>query len=527
VGTIGSSKNAVAAGNSGLASARTRTPGIGGTLVGVGITFAFIAGCKSSAGESGSSGTGGDGGPPPACVPSANSGPVADTCGVFVSSEHGDDTNGKGTQAAPYKSIGKALTKGSTIYVCAGTTPYSEPLSLDTAVTLFGALDCGTWGYNAAKKTQLTAAADMVPLTLASTASGSEVQDCAITAADATTAGGSSIAVIADGVTASLTRTDVIAGNGKAGVPGTTPTTSVGPTDPTDPTIAGNPGNPACMATSQELGGAAVTNPRCNSIGGAGGIGEVSSGSNGDASPPTPQTAQGGQGQPSNDMGMWSCVVGAGSIGANGGTGTSGLGAQAGDLGALDAKSGYTGIAGKPGGAGSPGQGGGGGGGAKGKMMCAGASGGSGGAGGCGGNGGTGGQPGGSSIGIANLGATLAFDAVRITVGVGGKGGDGAPGQGGGVGGKGGSGGLGDPTAPATAAACDGGNGGPGGTGGQGGGGRGGHAIGIAYTGMTAPSTMGVSFMNQGTPGQGGTGDDSNNNMGDGAKGVGADVQEF
>ena len=165
----------------------------------------------------------GDGGPSPACVPSLNSGSVADMCGVFVSSEHGDDTNGKGTQAAPYKSITKALTKGSTIYACAGTTPYSEALSLDTEVTLFGALDCGTWGYDAANKTQLTALSDMVPLTLASTAGGSAVEDFSIMAADATAVAGSSIAVLDDGATASFTRTDITAGKGADGAAGMTP----------------------------------------------------------------------------------------------------------------------------------------------------------------------------------------------------------------------------------------------------------------------------------------------------------------
>ncbi len=152
-------------------------------------------------GDSGSDGgDGGEAGPPPSCIPSMNSEPVAATCGVFVSSEKGDDTNGKGTPTSPYKTIGHALAKNAaTIYACAGTTPYSEALSVDQKVTLFGALDCGTWKYDAANKTQLTALADMVPLTLSSSsASGTEVEDFAITAADATVAGGSSIAVLDD-----------------------------------------------------------------------------------------------------------------------------------------------------------------------------------------------------------------------------------------------------------------------------------------------------------------------------------------
>jgi hypothetical protein len=469
----------------------------------------------------------GGGGPTPACIPSQNAGAVADSCGVFVSSTTGSDTAGKGTQAAPYATITAALAKGSsaTIYACAGTKAYAEALAVDTKVTLFGALDCGTWAYDAAKKTQLTAPADMVPLTLSSSASGTEVDDFAITAVDATVASGSSIAVIANSVMASFERTDITASNGMAGIAGTTPTTTVGPTDPTDTSIAGTVGTPACMSTSQQFGGAPVTNPLCASTGGAGGEGFVGSGGDGQASPATPQTALGGQGQPSSDMGTWSCIVGAGTIGGNGGTGMPGTGATSSDLGTLGSTAlYYTGVAGQPGGSGMPAQGGGGGGGAKGQTMCAGASGGSGGAGGCGGNGGGGGQPGGASLGVVSLGATLAFDTVTITVGTGGTGGDGAAGEGGGIGGKGGSGGIGAPNPTSTLAACDGGNGGQGGKGGQGGGGRGGHAIGIAYTGTTAPSTKGVTFSNQGTPGMGGTG---GNSTGNGAAGVAANTQGF
>ena len=87
---------------------------------------------------------------------------------------------------------------------------------------------------------------------------------------------------------------------------------------------------------------------------------------------------------------------------------------------------------------------------------------------------------------------------------------------------------LGDNNAPATASCVRRWQRRAGGAGGQGGGGRGGHAIGIAYTGMTAPSTMGVSFPKKGTAGMGGAGDDSMTGItGNGAAGVAADVQGF
>ena len=105
-----------------------------------------------------------------------------------------------------------------------------EAVTVDQTVTLFGALDCATWAYDAAKKTQLTAAADAVPLTLASTAGGSEVHDFAITAADASTAGGSSIAVIDDGASVVLDGVSVIAGAGAPGAPGAAQTQVMTPT---------------------------------------------------------------------------------------------------------------------------------------------------------------------------------------------------------------------------------------------------------------------------------------------------------
>src|SRR5262249_52460453 len=96
---------------------------------------------------------------------------------------------------------------------------YSEALSLDKAVTLFGALDCTTWAYDAAKRTQLAAAANAVPMALTGAASRSAIHDFAISAADATTAGGSSIPALAQrGVT--LENVDLIAGKGAAGAAG-------------------------------------------------------------------------------------------------------------------------------------------------------------------------------------------------------------------------------------------------------------------------------------------------------------------
>jgi hypothetical protein len=356
-------------------------------------------------------------------------------------------------------------------------------------------------------------------------ATGIEVRDFVIQAASAMMDGGSSIAVVADGATASLLRVDVIAGDGKAGLNGTTPSTDVGSSDPADATIVGNKGQAACLDMVAEFGGAAKDNSHCPNanggpLGGTGGIGQVANGGFGDAIVVNAQTAKGGTGQP--NIGMWSCIAGdgLGTTGSSGNPGSAGIGSSgATSLGSLS-KQGYQGVDGKDGGLGLPGQGGGGGGGAKGKVNCAGASGGSGGAGGCGGFGGLGGKAGGSSFGILNIKATLSFDTVTVTLGMGGKGGDGGDGEFGGAGGNGGSGGAGN----GTNAACSGGNGGAGGQGGKGGGGRGGHAVGVAYTGMTAPSTTGVTFKGKGAAGPGGAGADAAHNGDAGALG---DVQGF
>jgi hypothetical protein len=497
----------------------------------VGCVFSRANDCEGNleCTEPGSGTAGSGGGTPAGCVPSENKDPVEDTCGVFVSSKLGADENA-GTKSAPVKTLQQAVdkAKGRPVYACAEDLAGSVMLA--SGSDIYGGLDCTKeWAYvGATKKSTLVGDADKPAVVTEVTASGASIADFTIQAADAIADGGSSIAMLVDGAAVGLTRCDLVAGRGKAGAEGDTPMDPVGPTNPDDPMIVGNKGNDACMSTSSQLGGDAKENAVCPAanggpIGGAGGQGAVLNGGNGDVNPATMQTALGGVGQPSMDpMNTWDCVPGSGlgNAGAKGAAGGPGVGAKDTELGTLD-KTGYVGVSGQPGSAGRSGQGGGGGGGAKGKTMCAGASGGGGGAGGCGGKGGTGGKPGGSSIGLVSLNATLTFDTVTIKVGTGGSGGDGGDGQGGGSGGKGGTGGNG--SANGLSDACDGGKGGQGGQGDKGGGGRGGHAIGIAYTGTSMPSTEGVTFT-RGTPGPGGKGADA---MHDGDPGVQADVQVF
>jgi hypothetical protein len=438
--------------------------------------------------------------------------------GVFVA-KSGDDMNG-GSMGAPVATLAKAVELAAAgtdkrVYACA--EEFQEAVAIPAGVTVYGGLDCasGSWKYvGDTTKTVIAPAADMVPLTLLGGADTTTISDVEARAMDATMPGGSSIAAIADGPTASLVRVRLVAGAGLDGTNGTTPD-PIGPTDPNDPAIKGNDGAAACTIAMETPGGLAKTNDLCaTSIGGNGGNGMETSGTAGADGQPLPD--------PNPDLwglGGAGASTGACKGGGYGNVGSDGMPGSGGStLGTLSA-TGIVGASGAAGGAGMPGQGGGGGGGAKGKAGCAGASGGSGGAGGCGGPGGLGGQAGGSSIALVSVGASLTLTDVTMKVSVGGKGGDGGDGQNGSVGGFGGIGGAG---VSGTFKGCTGGEGGVGGFGGKGGGGRGGHSLGIAYMGGSAP-TSGFT-VELGMPGPGGAGAEG---AGMGMPGVQADTQQF
>lgn len=505
-------------------------------LLAMALSFASAAGCYSVSGDcnlfncsngggSGGSGTGGNGGNggsggsvPEGCVPKDAPGPVADGCGIFVATT-GADAN-VGSKASPLQTLQAAITRAKEgekrVYACAET--FAESFTVDADVTIFGGLDCTQgWAYAPTTRTNWTADPDKVPVHIAGAVSLT-MADVDITAADAMVPGGSSIAIIAESMASlSLTRSAVSSGQAAAGAdgesfPGTAADGAVGST-----------GVDAC------LGPQAITPPapvnRCgdvDSAGGSGGISEAVQGSAGNAGLPQ-LSDNGGAGEVAS-----ACKLG--TAGADGMDGESGDGATG--LGAID-ESGYVGLAGKSGTPGTVAQGGGGGGGSKGGSgsgKCAdatnasGASGGSGGSGGCGGQGGNGGKPGGSSIGILSLGATLAFNETTITAKSGGAGGSGSDGQIGGLGAPGGNGGTVPPAATLLKAGCKGGPGGNGGTGGKGGGGLGGHSIGIAHTGVPPETAGALIFV--ASPGEGGAGDGMSTTT-KGEKGVAKDLQAF
>jgi hypothetical protein len=502
------------------------------TLVSLGLVAvaatAHASGCRTSGcnvdpdcSDATATGGGGGTGPTPTdCIPATNhetnGGPVKDECGYFVRLSGNDVDNDGTAKARPFATIARAIEAATVerkpIYLCAEIFP--EAVNVPKGMEIYGGLNCAaSWIYiGATKKTTIAPDPDLVPIKFPNDGEGEKVhmEDIIALAADATVAGGSSIAAIADSVMVELVRSELIAGAGMSGEDGTTPSDPIGPTESSDPAIVGLPGQNACMGgATGNLGGMTVTNALCETSGGAGGTGKETMGDPGSDGLPLPSPNPQGYGT----GGLGATMVAnckSGQNGALGENGMLGLGA-AGTLGTIDFD-GYRGLNGSSGAAGRPGQGGGGGGAAKGKAGCYGASGGSGGAGGCGGKGGSGGQAGGASIALISLGATLTFDTVKLTTAAGGSGGGGGLGQQGALGGNGGAGGL---SAAGTLAACNGGNGGSGGTGGRGGGGRGGHSIGIAFMGAPPPEAL-MDSIEIGNAGNGGFGDDPVNTGEDG-----------
>ena len=480
--------------------------------------FANTTGSGSSASSSSTSSSG-TGGSPINCIPSESKDPVDASCGVFVSAS-GDD-GATGVQDKPVRSLTQAVTLAMggarRIYACA--EELVGAVELPAELTVYGGLDCATmprsWQYvGDTSKTTITANAGAIPLTLAS-GTGTKLFDLHVVAKPAVTEGGSSIAVIANHVTAEITGCQFEAGDGVAGTQGK-PYSSAASAG-----TMGVKGGDAC-STNTVAGGDPVSNVcgTLDSSGGLGGSGTSVSGGNGSSGLPDGSLNFG------TGEGASACTTG--TTGDSGLPGLPGLGATG--LGSIT-KSGFAGVIGMPGLVGPPGQGGGGGGGAKGGMaldkcpvvgMTGGAAGGSGGSGGCGGAGGKGGNPGGSSIALLSLGSSLTFSAVTLTTGAGGKGGDGGAGQDGGFPGGPGSGGAVPMTATKLNPGCDGGQGGTGGKGGKGGGGIGGQSIAIAFTGAEPPKSGWMAIT--GAFGTGGLGGDA---AGTGAPGVKANIQAF
>jgi hypothetical protein len=463
--------------------------------------------------SSGSTGGGGTGGNPILCVPSESPDPIAESCGVFVSSSLGMDdmVADRGTKNKPFKSIGAALKKTAVTRVYACAESFTEAVTVSMGVELYGGLDCKSWAYvGATKKTTLTAAADLIPLTLGNAVGAMTVEDFAVTAASAKAPGGSSIAVLASAATAKLTRCDLVAGDGAAG----------------DPGVDGG------AQDAQAEGGtkgddAGASGPLAGGIGGKNLVCGLQAGKGGDGGGiPNGDGIDGVQGDGNLGGSKGAGDTGAGCMpGGQGGNGAKGpFGPGASGAGTLSA-TGYQGADGDVAQDGGNGKSGGGGGGSKASVAIHGAGGGGGGAGGCGGKHGTGGQAGGSSIALASVGAKVVLAECKLSTGKGasgGKGGDGQFGQLGGAAGLGGTGKMG------VIDGCNGGKGGSGASGGNGGGGLGGHSLAVAVTG-TAPMLDSTTqkAISLGALGAGGPGGNMDADMNHGAPGLSSSCWDF
>jgi hypothetical protein len=384
---------------------------------------------------------------------------------VFVS-PNGTDGPNAGTKAAPFKTLGAALTaaKAARKHVIACEGKYEEKVVLGAPLDgtyLHGGFDCGTWTYDASKEVEVAPDTTGYALEIRGLTTGAFLEDIAFASKDATADGASSIAAFAvRSQNVRFIRAKLTAGKGKAGVNGA---------DRADFGAAAPVGNNASGLTA----GAAAENT-CGSvvsIGGAGGAGGAANNGNPGTpaiSPvyPTGYTGAGG-------MGGGLCTLGTGLPGSFGAAGIAGIGAAtAGTL----TESGWAPANGTPGGTGGIGQGGGGGAGAPA------GGGGSGGAGGCGGSGGGAGQGGGASIALLVFESDVSLQNSTLTADEAGRGGNGGRGQKGQQGGN---------ASIGAGSGCGGAAGGFGGSGGGGGGGAGGVSAGIVWKG-TAPTINGT-----------------------------------
>lgn len=398
---------------------------------------------------------------------------VDDSFAYFVSSRGTED--GDGTKARPLRALSAGVAKAaanrrSRIYVCEGR--YPEPLL--TSVSVFGGFDCAQWIHNGSKPV-------VGPVTLDGSV-GVRLADLRIEAPDASSPGASSIALIANASTATMSRLSLVAGAGNAGADGVA--------GKTESIVAVSSGSLDANANP-----AAPTSKSCTCASG----GLTSGGAPGrlmGSSPAvivlaTPGLPAGSGGAAGPTAGF--CTPGLGLGGDGSGGAAAPFVPPSPGLGTLSAQGWTPATAPNATLAGAVGQGGGGGG-FPGSGGPAYDYAGGGGCGGCPGTPGTGGHGGGASIALISYNSTLTLVDVSLETklagngGAGGKGGDGAPGGSGGVG------------------QCSGGNGGKGGQGSSAPGGPGGISVGILWVGAKPEYDPTATVFVLGPAGAGGAG---------------------
>jgi hypothetical protein len=420
---------------------------------------------SSTGGAGGQGGQGGSGGnTPPDCVPSEAGGAVGAECGIFVSSSLGDDGN-DGKQDKPVASIKKALeiAGNSPIYVCTEETPYGVDVLIESAVEMYGGVDCANgWVYDAAKPTRIATAAGQITMRIKGVTGAVRIEDFDLTAANAVEDGGSSVGMfVANSMDVTLRRVNITAGTGVDGADAVLVPFPAGDF-PNQAALNGNAADDP--DTAANLGGAAKP---CNCPAAAG---ETTGGKGGDEVAAPGQAGE--DGLPNFGGGTGGLPDDCSPADSKGNAATptpDAAGAMV--LGTIDPELGWVPQPGAGDAHGKAGQGGGGGAGGPNNV----GAGGGGGCGGCGGKGGPGGQGGGASIALLALDSTVTTEGGTFTAQLAGAGGDGDVGQAAqlifGFGGD------------STSGGCDGGNGGLGAPGAPGGGGAGGVSAAIVAKG--------------------------------------------
>jgi hypothetical protein len=481
IGTSGS----MSGGNAGTSGSGTSGEAGAGAA-----TNAGSGGTDSSDGGSGDGGSG-DGACDEGGSPRLESCLIAEDFAVFVSA--GGAHRAAGTREDPVATVGRAIAmaqaSGRAVIACSGT--YDEIVTVSGApgVRVYGGFDCeNDWAPSAEKS--VLAPSEGTALRVEGTGNAVVFEDFGFQSPDASTPGGSSIAVfVVDATNVTLRRAALTAGKGADAETPTTP----GFAYPEVSTLAGR--------DATEEGGGAADACECP--------GDVVNlrAKGGDA------VEDGAIGLPDHDglggeAGVSTASCSSGGSGSDGAAGPAGSSASGATVRGALTSSAWIPEAGKSAGAGSPGQGGGGGAGKPG------GGGGSGACGGCGGEGGPGGGGGGASIGLVSIDSKVTLEHVDVTTANAGDGADGAEGQRGQEIAGGGGAGFGSDSERG----CFGGNGGPGGNGGRGGGGAGGISVGLVYRGDQPE--LDVATIVFGTPGDGGIGGDPDADEDDGVEGV-------
>ncbi|WP_437535164.1 hypothetical protein WME79_13040 [Sorangium sp. So ce726] len=365
---------------------------VGSLVAGAGLAgcfpFPLFDDCEHTLTRCALGGAGGGGGDVrPACDadPTEDASTVTEECAVFASASA--EAGGDGTKAKPYASLGEAIANahGKRVLACASGA-FAESVTIGAEVDVIGGFDCAAdWTWSAEARSAIEAPADEIALVLSEGASGAKVRSFAVSAANATESGGSSIGVAVADVEAELVDVEVTAGDGMDGAKGETPA---------EAPQAGAPAGAVGNACGLVLGGdpGMTTCEDGETSGGRGGRGgtpgmEDGNGLRGEDGAPLPDPNPNNRGLGGIGQTDAADECEAGENGKSGDPGTVGAAGNGTTL-TLD------GIAGGDGGTGTSGkrgQGGGGGGGAKAGLFCQpgadivegpGASGGGGGAGG-------------------------------------------------------------------------------------------------------------------------------------------------